>query len=104
MIFEPGRVCTKTAGREAGKHCAVLEVASDNFVVVSGPEVRKRKCNVAHLNPLSDTIDISKDINQQLIEKYNIKLPEKRKKQKEEKKEKPKKEKHAEKGSKKSEK
>ncbi len=94
MIFEPGRICTKTAGREAGKHCAVLEVINDNLVVVSGPEVRKRKCNVAHLNPLSDIIDISKDINQQLIEKYNIKLPEKRKERKEEiKKGKPKKEK-----------
>lgn len=91
MIFEVGRVCVKIAGRETGKQCAVIEVLNDNFVLVGGPEVRKRKCNVAHLGPLEDIVDVSKDINQQLIEKYNIIV---RKKVKEEK-EKPKQEKKA---------
>lgn len=79
MIFEPGRVCVKIAGREAGKHCAVLEVKDANYVVVEGPEVRKRKTNVAHLEPLSEMIDSKGDVKRQLIEKYNIKLSERRK-------------------------
>lgn len=88
MIFEPGRVCVKIAGREAGKRCAVLEVVDNNYVVVEGPEVRKRRTNVAHLEPLADRIDAKKDAKRQLAEKYGIKLPE-RKKEKAEKKEKP---------------
>ncbi len=88
MILEPGRVCVKIAGREAGKHCAILEVVDANYVVVEGPEVRKRRTNVAHLEPLADKIDAKKGAKQQLIEKYNIKLPEKRK-EKSAKKEKP---------------
>ena len=79
MIFETGRVCVKIAGREAGRHCAVLEVVDANYVVVEGPEVRKRKTNVAHLEPLADKIDSKRDVKQQLTEKYGIKLPEKRK-------------------------
>lgn len=79
MIFENGRVCVKIAGREAGKHCAVLEALDANYVVVEGPEVRKRKTNVAHLEPLADKIDSKRDVKQQLIEKYNIKLPERMK-------------------------
>ncbi len=98
-IFEPGRVCIKIAGREAGKHCAVLEVVDSNYVVVEGPEVRKRKINVAHLEPLSDKIDAKKDAKQQLMEKYSIKLPEKRK-EKSAKKEKPVKSRGAGKGKK----
>jgi len=79
MLFENGRVCVKIAGREAGKYCAVIEAIDANYVVVEGPEVRKRKTNVAHLEPLADKIDSKRDVKQQLIDKYNIKLPEKRK-------------------------
>lgn len=89
MLLEQGRVCVKIAGREAGKHCAVLEVKDANYAVVEGPEVRRRRTNVAHLEPLSDVIDAKGDVKQQLVEKYNIKLPEKRKAEKAEKKEKP---------------
>ncbi|MBA3064944.1 MAG: 50S ribosomal protein L14e [Nanoarchaeota archaeon] len=89
MIFEPGRVCVKIAGREAGNHCAVLEVIDANYVMVEGPQVRKRKTNVAHLEPLADKIDSKKDAKQQLAEKYGIKLPEKRKAEKAAKTEKP---------------
>lgn len=89
MIFEQGRVCVKIAGREAGKYCAVLEVVDANYVVVEGPQVRKRKTNVAHLEPLSDRIDAKKDAKQQLVEKYSIILPEKRKEKAEKKTEKP---------------
>lgn len=78
-ILEPGRVCMKIAGREAGKQCAVLEVVDSNYVLVEGPEVRRRKTNIAHIEPLAEMIDIKKDVKQQLVERYNIKLPEKKK-------------------------
>ena len=59
-MIDVGRVCVKTAGREAGKKCVVVEVADANFVVVDG-NVRRRKCNIAHLEPVDQTIDLEKD-------------------------------------------
>ncbi len=77
-IFIPGRVCVKIAGREAGRHCAVLEVVDDNFVVVEGPEVRKRKCNVAHLEPLNEIVDKENAVKE-ISEKFGIEVRKKEK-------------------------
>lgn len=57
MIFEVGRVCVKIAGRDAGRKCVVVE-NHGNFVTVDG-DVRKKKVNVKHLEPLAKTIDVS---------------------------------------------
>ena len=71
-VFEPGRVCVKLAGREAGKYCVVLEVLDDNFVIVQGPKVRKRKCNIAHLQTLPEKIELKEgaDVNKLILEKF----------------------------------
>jgi large subunit ribosomal protein L14e len=60
MIMKPGRVCVKLAGREAGKKCVIIEVNDNNFVTVVGDGMRKRKCNIKHLEPLSEVIKIKK--------------------------------------------
>ncbi len=88
MIFEPGRVCLKIAGREAGKYCVVVKKIDNNFVTVTGPKsvtrIKRRKCNVAHLEPTQEKIDIGKGDESSienswkdsgLIEKFNIKIP-----------------------------
>lgn len=73
-VFEPGRVCVKLAGREAGKYCVVLEVVDENFVIVQGPKVRKRKCNIAHLQALPEKIEIKEgvDVNKLILEKFGV--------------------------------
>lgn len=60
MVVEVGRVCVKLAGHEAGKRCVVVEVLDSTYVVVSGPGVKRRRCNIAHLEPLEHKVDISK--------------------------------------------
>jgi large subunit ribosomal protein L14e len=57
MIFEAGRLCVKLAGRDAGKKCVVVDVVDDNYVVIDGA-TRRKKVNVKHLEPLSETLDI----------------------------------------------
>lgn len=57
-LFEVGRVCVKIAGRDARKKCVVVEVLDNNFVLVDG-ETRRRKCNVAHLEPLNMAVEVS---------------------------------------------
>ena len=63
-----GRVCVKTAGRDAGKKCVVVEVMDKNFVMITG-ETRRRKCNIDHLEPLDTTLPIKVGASDAAVEK-----------------------------------
>lgn len=92
-MIEIGRVCVKTAGRDAGNHCVIVEVLKNNYVMIDG-NVRRRKCNMIHLEPLDKVIKIkakaaTKDV-QAAMKKEGIEVKEKKKRTKpKEKKEKP---------------
>ncbi|MEA1905171.1 MAG: 50S ribosomal protein L14e, partial [Candidatus Hadarchaeota archaeon] len=58
--MEVGQVCVKLAGREAGKKCVVVDVVDENYVLVSGPEVKRRRCNIGHLEPLEQKLEVKK--------------------------------------------
>jgi large subunit ribosomal protein L14e len=60
MVVEVGRVCVKLAGHEAGRRCVVVDVLDSVYVVVSGPGVKRRRCNIAHLEPLEQKVEIAK--------------------------------------------
>lgn len=60
MVMEVGRVCVKLAGREAEQKCVIVEVLDQNFVLVSGPGVKRKRCNIMHLEPTGLKIEISK--------------------------------------------
>jgi len=57
--MEIGRVCVKLAGRDAGRICVVVEELDKGFVLIDG-NVRRRKCNLSHLEPLDETLNIKK--------------------------------------------
>lgn len=61
MVMKVGRVCTKLSGREAGNICAVVDVLDRTYVMVSGPSVRRRKCNIKHLEPHTRVVNIEKN-------------------------------------------
>ena len=69
MVLEIGRVCVKTAGREAGKRCVVVDIIDDTFVLISGPEVKRRRCNVKHLEPLPQKLNLSKGASDEEVKK-----------------------------------
>ncbi len=58
-MFDVGRVCVKLAGRDAGQKCVVVDVLEGKYVLVDGM-TRRRKCNMLHLEPLEETLDIKK--------------------------------------------
>ena len=64
-MFEVGRMCLKVAGREAGKYCIVVRKLEPGFVLVTGPKsvthVKRRKCNINHLEPLKEMLKIKED-------------------------------------------
>ena len=87
--LEVGRVCMKVAGREAGKYCVVLKKENEAFVLVTGPKlltgVKRRKCNVDHLEPLPNLLEVKENAADEeviaalekagLVTKLNLKRP-----------------------------
>ena len=88
-MIEPGRVCLKIAGREAGHYCVILEKINNNFVLITGPKaitgVKRRKCNIIHIEPTEYKLEIDSKSDDSfiedawkksgLIEKLKIKIP-----------------------------
>ncbi|MGY5864990.1 MAG: 50S ribosomal protein L14e [Candidatus Thorarchaeota archaeon] len=72
-LYETGRVCVKTMGREAGSYCVVLEKKDESHVLVTGPRklsgVRRRSCNIRHLEPLEIILSVAADADDEAIEK-----------------------------------
>jgi len=59
-MFEVGRLCMKTVGRDAGKKCLIIDVIDEHFVLIDG-QTRRRKCNIKHLEPLNQTVQLTKN-------------------------------------------
>ena len=87
-IYEVGRVCVKTMGRESGSYCVVVEHKADGYVIITGPKnisgVRRRSCNTHHLEPIelkvtiksgADDKDVTKALEEAgLVEKFRTKV------------------------------
>lgn len=58
-MIEIGRLCLKIAGRDAGKKCVIVDILDKNYALIDGL-TRRRKCNIAHLEPLRDVLKIKK--------------------------------------------
>jgi large subunit ribosomal protein L14e len=71
-LYDVGRVCVKVVGREAGSHCVVVEQNEDNYVTITGPKnisgVRRRFCNIRHLEPLETILEISSGADDAAVE------------------------------------
>jgi len=81
-MIEIGRVCIKTAGRDAGKRCVIIEVLEKNFVLIDG-ETRRRKCNTSHLEPLQEKVEIKPGApHEEVAKALGIKITEKKTKEK----------------------
>jgi large subunit ribosomal protein L14e len=69
--FEVGRICVKTAGRDTGKRCVVVDLMDKNFALVTGPKsvtgVRRRRVNVNHLKPLEEKLTIEKGASDEQV-------------------------------------
>jgi len=84
-----GTVCMKVAGRESGSICTVIKPVDKTFVMVTGPRlvtgIKRRRCNIEHLEPTEIKLDIKEDATDEeiieaykktnVITKFNLKLP-----------------------------
>ena len=87
-MIEIGRLCIKIAGRDGGRKCIIVDILDKNYVLIDG-DVRRRKCNILHLEPTSQKIELKKGASHEEVakefEKLNIPVWETKRKEKAEK-------------------
>ncbi len=72
-MIEIGRICVKLAGRDAGREAVIVDILDNKYVLIDG-NVRRRKCNILHLEPTERKIDIKKDASHEDVKKEFSKL------------------------------
>jgi large subunit ribosomal protein L14e len=67
-VYDIGRLCVKTLGREAGHYCVIVDVIDKNYLLIDGLKVRRRRVNYKHIEPIAETIDIKKGAKHEDVE------------------------------------
>lgn len=87
MVMEIGRLVMKIAGRDGGKVGVIVDIINDNYVLIDG-QVRRRKCNIKHIEPLDKILKISKNAShdevKEELKKINIEVIDAKPKEKKE--------------------
>ena len=77
-MFDIGRICVKVAGRDAGQKCIIVQKLEQNGLVLIDGQTRRRKCNVKHLEPTTEKVDIKENATHEEVKatfaKLNIEL------------------------------
>ncbi len=69
MALSVGRICVKMVGREVGKKCVIVDRVDKNFVLVAGSKVKRRRCNVKHLELTDTVLDIKQGVSDAELKK-----------------------------------
>ena len=67
-VYDIGRLCVKTMGRETGQYCIIVDVIDKNYLLIDGLKVRRRRVNFRHIEPLTETIKIKKGAKHEDVE------------------------------------
>lgn len=67
-MIEIGRLVIKIAGRDAGCKAVIIDILDSKFVLIDG-ETRRRKCNVLHIEPLNQKVEIKKNASHDEVAK-----------------------------------
>lgn len=71
--IEIGRICVKISGREAGRKCVIVDIIDENYVLITGPKnltgVKRRRCNINHIEVLDKKIDVAKGASDEEVVK-----------------------------------
>ncbi len=62
-----GQICIKTKGREAGRKAIVLSEVKEGRVLIDGPKVKRKECNVLHLFPTGQIVDIKENASHEEV-------------------------------------
>ncbi len=59
-IYDIGRVCAKTMGREAAHYCVIVDIIDKNYLLIDGLKVKRRRVNFRHIIPTENVVQIAK--------------------------------------------
>ena len=59
----------KVRGKDAGKYCVVVDRVDKNFVIIDGKDMKRKKVNSLHLEPLPIILNIKKNSKTETIVK-----------------------------------
>jgi len=63
-----GNLCIKLAGREGKRYCVIVDKIDETHVLIDG-NVRRKKCNVNHLEIMNKKLDIKKGAPTEEVQK-----------------------------------
>ncbi len=63
-----GQLCVKIAGRDSGQFCLVVDNIDDIYVLIDG-NVRRKKCNIKHLEALDKILKIKEKASSEEVKK-----------------------------------
>ena len=67
-VYDIGRICVKTLGREAGHYCVIVDIIDKNYLLIDGLKVRRRRVNFNHIEPIADVLDLKKGASHEQVE------------------------------------
>ncbi|MFX1418309.1 MAG: 50S ribosomal protein L14e [Promethearchaeota archaeon] len=67
-IYDIGRLCVKTTGRETGYYCVIVDIIDKNYLLIDGMKVRRRRVNYKHIEPIAETVEIKKGASHEEVE------------------------------------
>ena len=67
-VYDIGRVCVKTMGREAGSYCVIVDIIDKNYLLIDGIKLKRRRVNYNHIEPTPDTVEIKKGAKKKDVE------------------------------------
>ncbi|MFX1296940.1 MAG: 50S ribosomal protein L14e [Promethearchaeota archaeon] len=67
-VYDIGRICIKTMGREAGHHCVIVDIIDKNYLLIDGLKVRRRRVNYNHIEPIAEIMEIKKGASHEQVE------------------------------------
>ncbi|MFX1301806.1 MAG: 50S ribosomal protein L14e [Promethearchaeota archaeon] len=67
-VYNIGRLCIKTMGRESGYYCVIVDVIDKNYLLIDGLKVRRRRINYKHIEPITETVEIKKGASHEEVE------------------------------------
>ena len=67
-VYDIGRLCIKTMGREAGHYCVIVDIIDKNYLLIDGLNIRRRRVNYNHIEPITDTIELKKGASHEEVE------------------------------------
>ena len=67
-VYDIGRLCVKTMGRDAGHYCVIVDIIDKNYLLIDGLNVRRRRVNYKHIEPIADVLEIKKGASHEQVE------------------------------------